>query len=182
MQAGNVPWSKLSGDAFTRYWISYSKGTITVGIGEPSPDSCHYSWTDSSPIPNLKHVGLSTWDKHVGYKQIQMRPAISLHTPLAEQQADPQPLRGAQSLKWLCRQSVEQHLDTHNLCSILHGVEVLAPALDEMKEPLMTCLADNLEQVVDLDPDGFCSLPCTSLMDFLSRPGLVRFLPRSFCL
>lgn len=176
MQADNVPGSKLSGDAFTRFWISYSQGTITVGLGEPGPQSCHYSWTDSSPIPDLKHVGLSTWDKHVGYRQIQMRPAVSLHTRLAQQTADPGPSRGAQSLSWLCRQSIQQHLDTHNLCSILHGVEVLAPALDEMMEPLMACLADNLEEVVQGNPGGFCSLPCTCLMDLLGRPGLVSFL------
>ena len=173
MQADNVPGSKLSANAFTRFWISYSQGTITVGLGEPGPDSCHYSWTDTSPIPNLKHVGLSTWDKHVGYKRIQMQPAVSLQTPMAEQKAEQHPECGAQSLKWLCRQSIEQHLDTHNLCSILHGVEVLAPALDEMKEPLMACLADNLEQIVDLDPAGFCMLPCTCLLDLLDRPGLV---------
>ena len=178
VQADNVPGSKLSGDVFTRFWISYSQGTITVGLGEPGPDSCHYSWTDTSPIPDLKHVGLSTWDKHVGYKQIQMRPAVSLHTPFAQQKANTEPLRGAQSLRWLCRQSIEQHLDTHNLCSILHGVEVLAPALDQMKEPLVACLADNLEQVVQGDPDGFCSLPCACLMDLLSYPGLVRLLSR----
>ncbi|KAL3139743.1 hypothetical protein ABBQ38_004048 [Trebouxia sp. C0009 RCD-2024] len=171
-QADNVPGSKLSGDAFTRFWISYSQGTITVGLGEPGPDSCHYSWTDTSPIPDLKHVGLSTWDKHVGYKQIQMRPAVSLHAPLAQQKADTEPQRGAHSLRWLCRQSIEQHLDTHNLCSILYGVEVLAPALDQMKEPLLSCLADHLEQVVESDPKGFCSLPCTCLLDLLSRPGL----------
>lgn len=177
MQADNVPGSKLSGDTFTRFWISYSQGTITVGLGEPSSDSCHYSWTDTSPIPDLKHVGLSTWDKHVGYKQIQMRPAVSLCAPLAQQKADTEPQRGAPSLRWLCRQSIEQHLDTHNLCSILYGVEVLAPALDKLKEPLMTCLADNLEQVVQGDPEGFCSLPCTCMLDLLSRPGLVRPYP-----
>ena len=180
MQADNVPGSKLSGDVFTRFWISYSQGTITVGLGEPGPDSCHYSWTDTSPIPDLKHVGLSTWDKHVGYRQIQMRPAVSLRAPLAQQKAETEPQRGAQSLRWLCRQSIERHLDTHNLCNILYGVEVLAPAMDQMKEPLMACLAENLEQVVEGDPEGFCSLPCTCLLDLLSRPGLVRPYPVGF--
>ena len=173
LQAENVPGSKLSGDAFIRFWISYSQGTITVGLGKPSPENCHFSWSDSSPIPNLKHVGLSSWDKHVGYKRIQMQPAVSLQRSLAQQDSDAGPACGAPSLTWLCRQSIEQHLDTPNLCSILHGLELLAPALDDMKEPLMACLADNLQQIIDQDPTGFCMLPCTCLSDLLDSPRLV---------
>ena len=151
-----------------------------MGLGEPGLDSPHYSWTDPAPIPNLKHVGLSTWDKHVGYKRIQMQPAVSLQRPPPEQTKGLLPRVGAQSLSWLCRQSIEQHLCPENLCSLLHGVEELAPAVDELREPLMSCLADNLEEVVVSDHDGFCSLPSTCLADLLNRPGLVR-LPCMLC-
>ncbi|DBB07891.1 TPA: hypothetical protein ACH3X3_009285 [Trebouxia sp. C0006] len=171
-QADGVPGSKLTGDSFTRFWISYNQGTITVGLGEPGIDSPNYSWTDPDPIPNVKHVGLSTWDKHVGYRQIQMQPAVGRKPAVIQQRQEPTPQLGAQSLKWLCRQSIEQHLCPENLCSLLHGVEELAPALDELREPLMSCLADNLEEVVMLDHDGFCSLPSTCLADLLNRPGL----------
>jgi len=150
-----------------------------VGLGEPGLDSPHYSWTDPAPIPNLKHVGLSTWDKHVGYKRIQMQPAVSLQRPPPEQTKGLLPRVGAQSLSWLCRQSIEQHLSVENLCSVLYDVEVLAPALDELREPLMSCLADSLEEVVMLDHDGFCILPCSCLMELLDRPGLVR--PPGMC-
>lgn len=168
----------MTGDSFTRFWISYNQGNITVGLGEPGIDSPNYSWTDPDPIPNVKHVGLSTWDKHVGYRQIQMQPAVSRKPAATQQRQEPLPQLGAHSLKWLCRQSIEQHLCPENLCSLLHGVEELAPALDELREPLMSCLADNLEEVVVSDHDGFCSLPSTCLADLLDRPGLVR-LP--FC-
>ncbi len=170
----------MTGDSFTRFWISYNQGTITVGLGEPGIDSPNYSWTDPDPIPNVKHVGLSTWDKHVGYRQIQMQPAVGRKPAVIQQRQEPTPQLGAQSLKWLCRQSIEQHLCPENLCSLLHGVEELAPALDELREPLMSCLADKLEEVVMLDHDGFCSLPSTCLADLLNRPGLVR-LPCMLC-
>ena len=176
MQAVNVPGSKLEGEGFTRFWISYSQGTITVGLGKPGPNSPHYSWTDPQPIPDLKHIGLSTWDKHVGYKCIQMQPAVNLQPPPSQQQSQPSPELGAQPLKALCRQNIEQHLRPRNVCSILYGVEVLAPALDELCEPLMDCLADNLEDVLRLDQAGFCQLPCSCLITLLQRPGLVSII------
>ena len=174
MQAEHVPGSRLSGEDFTRFWISYSQGTITVGLGKPGLSSPHYSWTDPQPIPDLKHIGLSTWDKHVGYRHIHMQPAVDLQSKVFQQQPQaPSFATGPQSLKALCRHSIEQHLTPQNLCSILYGVEVLAPALDELREPLLDCLADNLEDAAQLDHDHFCQLPCSCLMTLLERPGLV---------
>ena len=110
-----------------------------------------------------------------------MQPAVNLKPALPQQRQEPAPQLGVESLKRLCRQSIEQHLCSQNLCSILRGVEALAPALNELREPLMTSLADNLDEAVLLDQAGFCSLPCRCLADLLDRPGLVRLSHMSQC-
>lgn len=58
---------------FERYWISLMDGTITVGKGEPGL-SIVYEWSDPRPNLKVKYVGLSSWDKHVGYRNIRVLP------------------------------------------------------------------------------------------------------------
>jgi len=44
-----------------------------VGTGEPSPSSPYYQWVDpEGPIPDIRHVGLSSWDSYVSYRCIQV--------------------------------------------------------------------------------------------------------------
>lgn len=176
-QVENVPGSRLSSDAFTKFWINYSQGTITVGVGEPGQDSSHYSYTDPDPIASLKHIGLSAWDKYVGYRNIEVRPAVSLKPP------PHQPASGAAThsnndrvppLKQLCRQSLEQHLDVRNVCRALHAVEALEPALDDLSPPLMRLLAKDVEHVVADDLAGFCQLPTSCLESLFQESDMVR--------
>ena len=179
IQVENVPGSRLCGAAFTKFWINYSQGTITVGVGEPGQDSSHYSYTDPDPIASLKHIGLSAWDKHVAYRNVELRPAVSLKA--AQQQ--PASAAGGHadsgripSLKQLCRDSLEQHLDIRNVCSALHTVEALEPALDDLNPPLMRLLAKDVEQVVADDLAGFCQLPGSCLESLFQESDMVRCL------
>lgn len=68
--------SRVTAKEFARYWIDFSaKGVITIGTGEPSPATVSHQWVDpESPIPNISHVGLSCWDRHVMYRNIQVLP------------------------------------------------------------------------------------------------------------
>ena len=113
---------------------------------------------------------------------MQMKPAVSLQQVARQQQQGPKLSLGTPSLERLCRQSIVQNLSTQNLCSILYAVELLAPALDELREPLMSCLSENLEEVASIDRDGFCKLPCSCLMHLLDRPGLVSSYIHQACL
>ena len=58
---------------FERYWISVQDGRITVGKGEPG-QSVVYEWADPSPNCRIKYVGLSSWDKHIGYRNVRVLP------------------------------------------------------------------------------------------------------------
>ena len=68
---------------FEPYWISVMDGTITIGKGEPGLNIV-YEWSDSTPNRKVKFVGLSSWDKHVGYRNIRVLPPAPVtwkHTP-----------------------------------------------------------------------------------------------------
>lgn len=58
---------------FERYWISVQDGRITVGKGEPGQSIVH-EWADPAPNCKIKYVGLSSWDKHVGYRNVRVLP------------------------------------------------------------------------------------------------------------
>lgn len=69
--------SSLPGtSSFGKFWINYHQGAISVGCGDPTPDAPHYTWIDKDPIPDIRFAGLSAWDKHVGYRDIKVHPAI----------------------------------------------------------------------------------------------------------
>ncbi|XP_024518354.1 BTB/POZ domain-containing protein At2g30600 [Selaginella moellendorffii] len=54
---------------FERYWISVDEGSIVVGKGELGQNVV-YQWVDPEPNCKVQFVGLSSWDKHVGYRNI----------------------------------------------------------------------------------------------------------------
>lgn len=71
--AGNV----LSPGVFERHWISIYDGLITVGKGEPGNGVIH-QWVDAHPNCKVQYVGLSSWDKHVGYRNIRVLPTMQV--------------------------------------------------------------------------------------------------------
>lgn len=56
LQVANAPGAKLSSSSFSRYWINYDNGCISVGRGEPGEALCA-SWTDPEPIENIRFAG-----------------------------------------------------------------------------------------------------------------------------
>ncbi len=79
-QVENVPGATLPATTFTRYWINYEAGSITVGTGEPGPSNAHYCWTDPDPIEDIRYAALSAWDKHVAYRNIRLQAALDLRS------------------------------------------------------------------------------------------------------
>lgn len=55
-QVANAPGAKLSAATFSRYWLNYDRGTISIGLGEPGENLC-YSWTDPEPIEGIRFAG-----------------------------------------------------------------------------------------------------------------------------
>ncbi|CAN6172082.1 unnamed protein product [Urochloa humidicola] len=61
--------------SFQPYWISIYDGLISIGQGRHPNTNLLFQWLDPDPNPNVQYVGLSSWDKHVGYRNISILPA-----------------------------------------------------------------------------------------------------------
>lgn len=81
----SCPQVKLSPDLFGHFWIYYCSGEIKIGYGNPSEDSCCCSWKDDGSPVDVRFVGLSSWDSHVGYRNVRIikgsSRSIALHGP-----------------------------------------------------------------------------------------------------
>ncbi|WOL18186.1 BTB/POZ domain-containing protein [Canna indica] len=68
--------------AFQSYWISIYDGLISIGKGKYPCQNLVFEWLDSEPKLNVQYIGLSSWDKHVGYRNISILPMPSHHNAL----------------------------------------------------------------------------------------------------
>ncbi|GBG74440.1 hypothetical protein CBR_g18852 [Chara braunii] len=65
----------VNGD-FAKYWIDINQGVISVGRGDPGKNLL-LRWVDSDPQNHrVRHVGLSSWDRYVGYRNISLLPSV----------------------------------------------------------------------------------------------------------
>eukprot|EP00252_Welwitschia_mirabilis_P001809 TRINITY_DN11746_c0_g1_i2.p1 TRINITY_DN11746_c0_g1~~TRINITY_DN11746_c0_g1_i2.p1 ORF type:complete len:508 (-),score=90.66 TRINITY_DN11746_c0_g1_i2:1481-3004(-) len=61
-----------SSDGFQSFWISICDGMISVGKGTEPGVGVVLQWRDSQPRCKVRYVGLSSWDKHVGYRNVRV--------------------------------------------------------------------------------------------------------------
>ncbi|KAF5739301.1 BTB/POZ domain-containing protein [Tripterygium wilfordii] len=71
--------------AFQSYWISFYDGLICVGKGRYPFQNLVFQWLDSNPNCSVQYVGLSSWDKHVGYRNVNVLPLKGNHILLWKQ-------------------------------------------------------------------------------------------------
>ncbi|KAJ0967945.1 hypothetical protein J5N97_024862 [Dioscorea zingiberensis] len=71
--------------AFQSYWVSVYDGLISIGKGRHPFQNLVFQWLDSKPNCNVQYVGLSSWDKHVGYRNINVLPLTQHHHSLWSQ-------------------------------------------------------------------------------------------------
>lgn len=74
-----------SSAAFQSYWISIYDGFICIGNGRYPFQNVVFQWLDSNPNCNVQYVGLSSWDKHVGYRNVNVLPLTQNHISLWKQ-------------------------------------------------------------------------------------------------
>ncbi|CAN1781860.1 BTB/POZ domain-containing protein At2g30600 [Linum perenne] len=75
----------LCSSAFQSYWISIYDGLISVGKGRYPFQNTMFQWLHSSPNCNVRYVGLSSWDRHVGYRNVNVLPLPHDHMLLWKQ-------------------------------------------------------------------------------------------------
>ncbi|KAK6116169.1 hypothetical protein DH2020_008438 [Rehmannia glutinosa] len=67
---------------FQSYWISIYDGLISIGKGRYPFQNLVFQWLDSKPNCSVQYVGLSSWDRHVGYRNINVMPLTQNHISL----------------------------------------------------------------------------------------------------
>lgn len=68
--------------AFQSYWISVYDGLISIGKGRYPFQNLCFQWLDTMPNCNVQYIGLSSWDKHVGYRNVSVLPLTQNHISL----------------------------------------------------------------------------------------------------
>ncbi|KAM7253169.1 hypothetical protein ACFE04_025787 [Oxalis oulophora] len=68
-----------SSSTFKSYWISIYDGLIRIGKGRYPFQNVVFEWLDSNPNCSVQYVGLSSWDKHVGYRNVNVLPFNQNH-------------------------------------------------------------------------------------------------------
>ncbi|KAK7321838.1 hypothetical protein VNO77_32825 [Canavalia gladiata] len=68
--------------SFQSYWISIYDGLISIGNGKYPFQDVVFQWLDSYPNCNVRYVGLSSWDKHVRYRNVNVLSLTHAHMPL----------------------------------------------------------------------------------------------------
>jgi|UniRef100_A0A803NJV5 hypothetical protein len=66
----------LCSSAFQSYWISIYDGLISIGKGRYPFQNIVFQWLDTNPNCSVRYVGLSSWDKHVGYRNVIVLPLM----------------------------------------------------------------------------------------------------------
>ncbi|KAL4859062.1 BTB/POZ domain-containing protein [Chlorella vulgaris] len=186
------PEARLSATCFSKYWINYNAGCISVGAGEPGEGLC-YSWTDPEPIPSIRFAGLSAWDKHVGYRNLRMHPALAqlppspaleqhhIEGPSAHQQpqqglpGDAPPAQHGKappSLLECCQAALLRSFSPSGVCDLLQVADCLSPVADGLRSQAIEFAAAQLSAVVTEDLLGFCSLSTATLEEILCSQSL----------
>ncbi|KAE8736189.1 BTB/POZ domain-containing protein [Hibiscus syriacus] len=62
--------------AFQSYWISMCDCLISIGKGRYPFQNRVFEWLDTNPKFSVRYVGLSSWDKHVGYRNVNILPHL----------------------------------------------------------------------------------------------------------
>ncbi|BAT82897.1 BTB/POZ domain-containing protein [Vigna angularis] len=70
--------------SFQSYWISIYDGLISIGNGKYPFQDVVFQWLDSCPNCNVQYIGLSSWDKHVKYRNVNVLSLTHTHMPLSK--------------------------------------------------------------------------------------------------
>ncbi|KAL6606420.1 hypothetical protein ACP70R_042073 [Stipagrostis hirtigluma subsp. patula] len=71
--------------SFQSYWISVYDGLISIGQGKHPNKNIIFQWLDPDPNRDVQYVGLCSWDKHVGYRNINILPSAPQNSILWSQ-------------------------------------------------------------------------------------------------
>ncbi|PQM36696.1 BTB/POZ domain-containing protein [Prunus yedoensis var. nudiflora] len=100
--------------AFQSYWISICDGLISIGKGRYPFQNLVFQWLDSNPNCSVRYVGLSSWDKHVGYRNVSVLPLTDNHISL---------WKHVDCNEYICEEDGEEELEDEQTVYEKWGIE-----------------------------------------------------------
>jgi len=177
--ASNIPGSKLSSSSFTKFWVSYDSGAVAIGTGEPGPGTACCRWTDPHPIENIRFIGLSAWDKHVGYRNIKIQTAVDFSDKKIDSANGDTSSEGDRAVEplptlvELCCMEALRGMTPQNICWVLTVADAIAPVVDGLRARAIEAAAGQLPEILLEDPEGFQGLHVASLAEILQNQSLL---------
>ena len=164
-------------DAFTRCFVSWypKRGALVVGVGE----HLRHAWVDPEPHTDpICEIGLSTWDDHAQYRDIEVRAldpdggsrvsswsATPADSPRGGRRPPPPPA-GVENLRGL---SPRRNLTTGNLTT--ESNNAVAPSASLLVRCVET-IARNLPAVARAEPAGMARITPEHLVAVLTHDAL----------
>ncbi|CAN6582386.1 unnamed protein product [Malus baccata var. baccata] len=103
-----------SSSAFQSYWISICDGLISIGKGKYPFQNLVFQWLDSHPNCAVRYIGLSSWDKHVGYRNVSVLPLTRNHISL---------WKNVDCGEYICEDDDEEELEDERTAYEKWGIE-----------------------------------------------------------
>lgn len=180
-QATGLPGCTVTPSAFTACWINYSAGCIAVGTG-PVGSSLSYVWQDAEPaIADIQHIGLSCWDRHVSYRDVQLLPALPPAQLQALQMQLQQQQQAAAAVQQQLQASAQPHSAQQEVLQQLEGVQQAAGCTPTSGA---VSIAQALQQQQQQhDRDGHSSKPgaVPSLLQLVQHAIVAQLQPADVC-
>eukprot|EP00803_Ostreobium_quekettii_P008789 evm.model.scf_1474EXC.3 EVM.evm.TU.scf_1474EXC.3 scf_1474EXC:32295-33161(+) len=162
-------WATIRRDEFREFWIQVdARGAIAVGAGEA--DSV-FRWVDPEPLEGITSIGLSSWDRHLRYRNIR----VDLEVP-AQQDGDALSRRVSSSIPSLYAACVDALMGDDSVETAGRLMEMISssmlPGMERLKRQAVRCLANHFGQVAE-DREWLGKLSCGALVALLESPAMV---------
>lgn len=166
----------VTGDVFSSYWLDYDNGAITIGAGTPSTPSGMHRWVDPHPLDSLRFVGLSSWDKHVAYRNINVGPCLAdarRWGAVAPSVDDERARDHVPALATLAADALVTHLAPDSVVPLLVIADLPLANAPQLREAALAFLAANAESVLRAVPHHLPRLSVVHVEQMLCHAELV---------
>lgn len=156
----DLPQSLVSPTRFKPYWLSLSGGTLSLGTGTPG---CNLFF--QCAVPGLAgadlHIGFSSWDTHVGYRNVSLSKPLRALAPLAD---------GAPVDRLATRAMavLSAHLSADSICWLLAYLYASWRTTDPLWDACVDFLGRHLLAVARAAPSQFAALPSLAMLQALA--------------
>lgn len=173
---------------FRPFWVSYLNGEIRVGRGEDECD-CFCVWEDTEPVAGIRYVGLSSWDCHVGYRNVRMLRGNGNDIPSSEEhEALGAPMdtdmcdyglavadeKNVTTLSDVCMQTLTSTISLDTVCHVISALDSVYCGDGDILEDFLYFTATHIEDISceEAYREGFRSLPLSVMERIIEHQAI----------